>query len=53
MRHESEEQCKKTEALEQSITEVCVFLYEYLESTNFCAKSYSEIFKQQLTPSNG
>ena len=51
--HESEEQCKTTEALERGIAEVRAFLYEYLESANFCAKSYSEIFRQQLTPSNG
>ena len=50
--YESEEQHKKTEALEWGIVEVRTFLYEYLESANFCAKSYSEIFRQQLTPSN-
>jgi hypothetical protein len=49
---EFEKQRKQTEALEQDIMEVHTFLYKYLESMNFCAKSYSEIFRQQLTLSN-
>lgn len=48
-----EEERKKTQALERGISEVRAFLYEYLESANLCVKSYSEVFRQELTPSSG
>lgn len=52
-RYDMKEQHKKTQVLEQGISNVHQFLYKYLESANTSVNSFSEIFKVQITPSNG
>ena len=51
--YDTKEQHKKTQVLERGISNVHQFLYEYLESANTSVNSFSEIFRAQITPSNG